>query len=86
MNTGSLELTLRPTAKSPQFFTLAAPVSVTGTMSDPKVALAPLSLAGIYIRHALSIFTVPLRWVFEKKMPADGSDVCHPPPDERVKK
>jgi uncharacterized protein involved in outer membrane biogenesis len=86
MKTGSLELTLRPTAKSPQFFTLAAPVSVTGTMSDPKVALAPLSLAGIYIRHALSIFTVPLRWVFEKKMPADGSDVCHPPPDERVKK
>lgn len=72
----SLDLRMRPQAKSAQFFSLATPIQVTGTFSDFKIGVAPGGMIETIGRLATSIVWVPLQKLFGKKIPADGADVC----------
>ena len=43
---------------------------------DISLALNPLDLAGTYLSFITSPLHVPTRWIFEDKIPEDGSAVC----------
>ena len=72
----SLDLRMRPQAKSAQFFSLATPIQVTGTFSNFKIGVAPGGMIETIGRLATSVIWVPLQKLFGKKLPADGADVC----------
>ena len=67
---------LAPKAKEPQFFSLATPVQVTGTLTDYKIGVAPGGLAETTVRLLTSIFVVPIEKLTQGRPPADGRDVC----------
>lgn len=72
----SLDLRMRPQAKSAQFFSLATPIQVTGTFRNFKIGVAPGGMIETLGRLATSVVWVPLQKLFGKKIPADGADVC----------
>jgi len=71
-----LDFRLAPKAKSAQFFSLATPVSATGTLTDPKIGVAPGGMAQTTVRLLTSVFVVPLQKLMQGKLPRDGSDIC----------
>jgi len=74
--TETLNLRLRPQAKTAQFLSLATPVQVTGTFTDFKIGVSPGDVIETVGRIATSIIWVPLQKLGGKKIPSDGSDVC----------
>ena len=74
--TETLNLRLRPQAKTAQFLSLATPVQVTGTFRDFKIGVSPGDVIETVGRIATSIIWVPLQKLGGKKIPSDGSDVC----------
>jgi len=74
--TETLNLRLRPQAKTAQFLSLATPVQVTGTFRDFKIGVSPGDVIETVGRIATSIIWVPLQKLGGKKIPRDGSDVC----------
>ncbi len=72
----SLNLRMRPQAKTAQFLSLATPISVSGTFTDFKIGVSPGDMLETLGRLATSILWVPLQKLAGKKIPADGSDVC----------
>ena len=75
-NTQALAFRLVPTAKSPQFFSLATPVGVTGTITDFKIGVSGSDVAETVARLFTSVIVVPIQSVFGRKLPRDGADVC----------
>jgi uncharacterized protein involved in outer membrane biogenesis len=71
-------LHMSPQAKTAQFLSLATPIQVNGSFDNFKVSVSPGDIIGTVARLATSIFWVPLQKLAGKKIPADGSDVCHP--------
>lgn len=71
-----LLLRLQPQAKSAQFLSLAIPIEVKGSFKQFSVGPNPGDILATVIRIATSIFWVPVKKLFEDKVPADGSDVC----------
>lgn len=74
--TNSIDFRMNPTPKSAQFFSLATPITVSGTIFDPDIGVTPAGVIGTLFRQAASIVTVPLKWVFSDSMEADGTKVC----------
>lgn len=72
----TLQLRLQPQAKSAQFLSLAIPIEVRGTFKQFSVGPNPGDVFATVVRMATSIFWVPLKKLFEDKVPADGRDVC----------
>jgi hypothetical protein len=72
----ALHLFLAPKPKSPQFFSLATPIEVTGTFTDFKVGVAPGGVADTLARQLFSIILVPLQKLTQPDLPRDGADVC----------
>jgi uncharacterized protein involved in outer membrane biogenesis len=72
----TLQLRLQPQAKSAQFLSLAIPIEVSGTFKQFSVGPNPGDILATVIRMATSIFWVPVKKLFEDKVPVDGSDVC----------
>jgi uncharacterized protein involved in outer membrane biogenesis len=75
-NTEALAFRLVPTAKSPQFFSLATPVGVTGTITDFKIGVSGSDVAETFARLFTSVIVVPIESLFGRKLPRDGADVC----------
>ena len=75
----TLAFRLQPQAKSAQFFSLATPVDITGTLTDfsvgPSVGDVLLTLG----RFFGSLVVVPFEWLTEGPIPRDGADVCTDP-------
>ncbi|MCC7547948.1 MAG: AsmA family protein [Burkholderiales bacterium] len=71
-----LDFRLSPKAKSAQFFSLATPISATGTLSDPEIGVAPGGVAETTLRLLTSIFVVPIQKLVQGRLPRDGKDVC----------
>jgi uncharacterized protein involved in outer membrane biogenesis len=75
----TLAFRLQPQAKAAQFFSLATPVDVTGTLTDfsvgPSVGDVLLTLG----RFFGSVVVVPFQWLTEGPIPRDGADVCTDP-------
>ena len=74
--TEELAFRLAPKAKSPQFFSLATPVQVTGKITDFKIGVAGSDLMETVGRLLTSIFVVPFEMLTQKDLPRDGADVC----------
>jgi len=74
--TKAVQLYVKPRAKTPQLFSLALPIAVTGSFDDFKVGVRPLDVLETVWQFATSIVWVPIQLLFGKKIPADGSDVC----------
>ncbi len=74
--TQEIDMSLKPQAKVPQFFSLATPVQVDGDFSDFGVSPAPGALIGTVIRMATSIVTVPVERLIRENIPEDGEAAC----------
>jgi hypothetical protein len=72
----TLHFYLAPKPKSPQFFSLATPIQVTGTFTEFKIGVAPGGVADTLGRQLLSIVVVPLQKLTQPEIPRDGADVC----------
>ena len=71
-----LHMRLQPQAKSAQFLSLATPIEVRGSFNHYDIGPNPGDIVETAIRLATSIIWVPIKRLFEEKVPADGRDVC----------
>jgi hypothetical protein len=71
-----LYLRLAPKAKEPQFFSLATPVQVSGTLTDYQIGVAPGGVAETVVRFFSSILVTPVEKLTKAPLPRDGADVC----------
>jgi uncharacterized protein involved in outer membrane biogenesis len=71
-----IDILAKPKAKKPEFFSLATPLEVHGSFEDFGLGVNPLNLMGSVITFVTSPLHVPVRRVFEKKIPADGKEAC----------
>lgn len=69
-------LRMRPQSKTAQFFSLATPLSVTGSFDNFHINVSPGDVLETIGRLVTSIIWVPLQKLGGKEMPANGSDVC----------
>ncbi len=74
--TQRVEIELVPKAKEPEFFALATPIQVSGTISDFDVGVKTEDLIGTVIQFTTSIVHVPIRRIFGATVPADGVEIC----------
>ncbi|MCW5622220.1 MAG: AsmA family protein [Burkholderiales bacterium] len=72
-----LDFRLAPRAKSAQFFSLATPIAVTGTLTDQKIGVAPGGVAETTVRLLTSVFVVPIQKLTQGRLPRDGADICN---------
>jgi uncharacterized protein involved in outer membrane biogenesis len=72
----SIDFHMKPTPKSPQFFSLATPVDVTGTIRDFHIGVSAGSVIGTVFRFVGSVVTAPLQKIFTEDMAADGAEAC----------
>jgi uncharacterized protein involved in outer membrane biogenesis len=75
----TLAFRLQPQAKSAQFFSLATPVDVTGTLTDFRVGPSVGDVLLTLGRFFGSLVVVPFEWLTEGPIPRDGADVCVDP-------
>jgi uncharacterized protein involved in outer membrane biogenesis len=76
LNTETLDGGLRPHPKNPRLFNVPTPVSIAGTLQDPKVSLASSTLPELLIRYS-NPYTMFLGTLMETESAAeDGSDDC----------
>ena len=74
-NTRKLRLEVAPAPKKPEFFSLATPINVQGDFSDFGLGIAPGGLIGTGFKFVISPIQVTLQAMFDKPIPADGSDL-----------
>lgn len=71
-----IDLHFKPKPKSPQFFSLATPVSVTGSLTEPSVGVSATGVIGTVFGFASSVITTPFKKIFSKRLDADGAAAC----------
>lgn len=76
LNEKNVDMLFSPIAKKAQFYSIAAPVTVKGGFDDIEVRLSKSELIGTTLALMTSPIHVPLRWIFEHPIPADGRDAC----------
>ena len=81
----TVNLTVSPTPKKPEFFNLATPLKISGSFDDINFGLRKGALVGTAARFIASPLVVPIKRVFSDQIPEDGSDACGLPlgPDNR---
>jgi uncharacterized protein involved in outer membrane biogenesis len=77
-NDQKFDLTVAPTAKRPEFFSLATPLAVRGSFDDFRIGLegGALSLGTTAVKFAISPITTPFKRLIREDLPEDGADVC----------
>ena len=78
LQTGKLNLTLKPRPKRRGLISLATPAKVTGRLDDPSIRLTTGGLARTFFRLSVWFWTIYLE-LLRKPLPADGADVCVDP-------
>ncbi|MGB5890327.1 MAG: AsmA family protein [Thermoanaerobaculia bacterium] len=78
LQTGKLNLTLKPRPKTRGLISLATPAKVTGRLDDPSIRLTTAGLARTFFRLSVWFWTAYLE-LFRRPLPADGADVCIDP-------
>ena len=71
-----VDLSLFPASKTARFFAIQTPIRIQGNFTDISPALNPVDLTATYISFITSPLHVPARWIFEDKIPRDGSAIC----------
>ena len=75
----TIDVKLTPRPKRRSFINLATPARITGPVQDPSVSLQAGGIARTAFRLYLWFITI-YRELLRKPLPADGSDICLPPP------
>lgn len=80
-NQQTIQLRAIPTAKRPEFFSLATPVAVNGQFEDFRVGaqMGVLAVVPTTVKFAISPITTPLKRLISDDLPADGADICSLP-------
>jgi len=74
--TERMRFRFEPRAKEPQFFSLATPVEVDGTLTDFHIRVSGSDLLGTTVRFFTSWIVVPLEKLGGRGIARDGADVC----------
>jgi len=74
--TRKIDVVLSPKAKRPEFFSLAVPVRVHGTIDDFNLGVNKMQLIGSVVSFITSPIHVPFRRLFSKQAPANGRKAC----------
>jgi uncharacterized protein involved in outer membrane biogenesis len=72
-----LDLLVAPQSKIERFFSVSAPIEVSGPFSDFKVEMAPGGFVTTMIRWYYGLIYVPWKWLTGERFPADGIETCH---------
>jgi uncharacterized protein involved in outer membrane biogenesis len=77
-NERTFDLEVFPTAKKPEFFSLAAPLVVKGSFEDFDVGAkgGVVAVGTTAVRFAVSPVTTPFKRLVREDLPADGADIC----------
>ena len=80
-NQQTINLRAFPTAKRPEFFSLATPIAVNGKFEDFRVGaeMGLLAIVPTAIKFAISPITTPIKRLVREDLPADGADICSLP-------
>jgi uncharacterized protein involved in outer membrane biogenesis len=73
----NLDLLIAPQVKTEKFFSISAPIAVTGPFEDFNTGLAPGSFMTTMFRWFYGIIYVPFKWLTGEKFPADGIETCY---------
>ena len=73
---GTIDLKLTPYPKRPQLLSVEAPVSITGSLTEPTIEMGALPVARTIGRMAKNILLFPIKTIAGDKLPEDGSDIC----------
>ncbi len=74
--TRDLDIKLAPKAKSPEFFSVAVPIQVKGSLDDFGLKIGVLRMVGQVVSFITSPVHVPVRRVFTEDSPEDGVEAC----------
>jgi uncharacterized protein involved in outer membrane biogenesis len=76
--TRTFDLTAAPTAKRPEFFSLATPLVITGSFDDFGIGLrgGVLGAGTTAVKFAISPLTTPFKRLVRDDIPDDGADIC----------
>ena len=72
----TIAVNVAPTAKKPEFFSLATPIGIKGTFDDFGLSINPLGLTKTTVSFVTSPLHVPIRRLFKDGIPADGQKAC----------
>ena len=72
----SLDVYAKPKAKKPEFFSVAVPVSVSGTFDQWRLKIGAVRSAWAGMSFVTSPLHVPLRRLVSKKGKANGEEAC----------
>lgn len=75
-NKNRIDAIFRPKPKRPQFLSLATPIKINGNLSTFKTGVPPVGVLGTVFRNITSYVTVPVQWLFKKKVSKDGTTHC----------
>ncbi len=79
----TISYVLKPKAKNAGFFQVQAPLEIEGKFSEMEFGLQG-GLVGTTLRMIATTYTVPIRMLMGNDVPADGSDICVPPPPREL--
>jgi hypothetical protein len=71
-----LDLTVAPTAKKSEYFSLATPVKVKGKFDDFELGITSGGVFTTAVLFATSPLHASLRRIVNDKLPEDGQDIC----------
>ena len=77
-NERTFDLEVFPTAKKPEFFSLAAPLVVKGNFQDFDIGAkgGVVAVGTTAVRFAVSPVTTPFKRLVREDLPEDGADIC----------
>ena len=80
-NEQAFNLTMSPTAKRPEFFSLATPLAVRGGFEDFSIGAKTgiLSVGATAVKFTISPLTTPIKRLVRDDLPEDGGDICNLP-------
>ena len=73
----NIDLSISPTPKRPQFFSLATPLAVKGNFRELDLGISSGGVLGTAIRFVASPVTVPVKRIVREDIPETGSDACN---------
>lgn len=76
LKTDVIDFHMKPMPKSAQFFSLATPISITGSIGDAHIEVSAGGVLTSFFRVATSAITVPFQWLFSQSMAPDGQEAC----------